>query len=84
MGGGKEATHRLLSLAPAPDHSHHPPLRPRARHDLILCSQTPPCLLGSPAFADWGPAWQATSERWDSRLIAKTGTRKRDRKLPHT
>lgn len=54
MGGHKEATHRLLSLAPAPDHSPHPPPRPRARHDLILCSKTPPCLPGSPAFADRG------------------------------
>lgn len=43
VGGGREATHRLLSLAPAPDHSPHPPPRPRARHDLILCSKTPPC-----------------------------------------
>lgn len=76
VGGGKEATHKLLSLAPAPDHSPHPPPRPRARHDLILCSKTPPCLPGSSAFTDWGPAWQATWERWDSRLTAKTGTRR--------
>lgn len=46
MGGGREATHRLLSLAPAVDHSPHPPPRPRARDDLILCWETPPCPPG--------------------------------------
>lgn len=48
-----EATHRLLSLAYPPDHSPHPPPRPRARNDLILFSKTPPCQPGVLPLQTW-------------------------------
>lgn len=74
VGGGRQATHRLLSLAPVPDHSPHPPLRPRARHDIILCSKTPPCLPRVLPLQRGGQAGKqlGSEERWDPKLTAKT------------
>ena len=73
-----EATHRLLSLACSPDHSPHPPPRPRARNDFILFSKTPPCRPGVLPLQTWG--WPLVSTSREMRLQAHSSDRGLKRK----